>query len=117
MGSQVSARRGKYGGQEIGQHCTAVSCLAELKTENMEEHSDFSSPDEDYRLFILIVVSSFIILSLILIIGITSCILICFEDSLSDVNTQYKQIQQSLLMYPPGTQLYSQPPHQTGNML
>ena len=56
--------------------------------------STFSSPDEDYRLFILIVVSSFIILSLILIIGITSCILICFEDSMSDVNTQYKQIQQ-----------------------
>ena len=39
-----------------------------------------STPEEDYRLMILIVVSSFIILSLILIIGITSCILICFED-------------------------------------
>ena len=58
------------------------------------DESSFSSPDEDYRLFILIVVSSFIILSLILIIGITSCILICFEDSISDVNTHYKQIQQ-----------------------
>merc|ERR1711997_1153535 len=73
---------------------------------DMEEHSDFSSPDEDYGLFILIVVSSFII---------PSFILICFEDSISDV-TQYKQIQQSLLMYPQGTgaQLYS---HQTGAML
>ena len=40
-----------------------------------------SQPEEDYRLMILIIVSSFIILSLILIIGITSCILICFEDS------------------------------------
>ena len=45
---------------------------------------NFSHPDEDDRLLILIIVSSFIILSLILIIGITSCILICFEDSLSD---------------------------------
>ena len=43
--------------------------------------SDVSSPEEDYRLMILIVVASFIILSLILIIGITSCLLICFEDT------------------------------------
>merc|ERR1712038_2229716 len=113
MGSQVSAGRGKHAGQGIGRHCSA---LWRYQLEDMEEHSDFSSPDEDYRLFILIVVSSFIILSLILIIGITSCILICFEDSISDVNTQYKQIQQSLLMYPQGAgaQLYA---HQTGAML
>ena len=38
---------------------------------------------------ILIIVSSFIILSLILIIGITSCILICFED----YGNEYKDIQ------------------------
>ena len=59
-----------------------------------------SSPDEDYRLVILIVVSSFIILSLILIIGITSCILICFEDSISDVNNQtYKQLHQVRVLF------------------
>ena len=48
---------------------------------NIANMSAVSSPEEDYRLMILIVVASFIILSLILIIGITSCLLICFEDT------------------------------------
>ena len=52
-------------------------------------------PEDDDRLFILILVASFIILSLILIIGVTTCILICFEDTMEDRDYQnYAQLVQ-----------------------
>ena len=83
----------------------------EERSVGMEEHSDFRyavvdiiyvlgvfycrDPEDDDRLFILILVASFIILSLILIIGVTTCILICFEDTMEDRDYQnYAQLVQ-----------------------
>ena len=51
-------------------------------------------PEEDDRLFILILVASFIILSLIFIIGITTCILICYEDTPGDAQTFVQLLEQ-----------------------
>ena len=44
----------------------------------------FPFREEDVRLLLLIVASSFIIISMMLVIGVVSCILLCFEDSLHD---------------------------------
>ena len=44
----------------------------------------FPFRDVDVRLLLLIVASSFIIISMMLVIGVVSCILLCFEDSLHD---------------------------------
>ena len=45
--------------------------------------------EEDDRLLILILVASFIIIGMIVIIGVVSCVLLCFEDDIgSDIEDQ-----------------------------
>jgi hypothetical protein len=45
-------------------------------------------PEEDDRLLILILVASFIIISMIVIIGGTACILLCFEESIEEKESE-----------------------------
>ena len=48
-----------------------------------------ASREEDDRLLILILVASFIIIGMIVIIGVVSCVLLCFEDDIgSDIEDQ-----------------------------
>ena len=47
----------------------------------------FRDWEDDVRLMILMIVSSFIILSLISIIGITTCVLLCYDDDI-DIKSQ-----------------------------
>ena len=65
--------------------------------------------EEDDRLLILILVASFIIIGMIVIIGVVSCVLLCFEEDIaSDIEDQVVFVAGALIIFIALIVLYNQ---------